>query len=199
MAETKKSRSRSGLGALLATLAGAAVLVMLGFGLGLLAGAAYEDPTLVADHLAGRSEMVALDDSAAPASPEPVRDFGVAVEPPRPPPEPARQPLGSGATASPASPSAPAPVAAPPPRRTAAPAPTNGSFVIQVGAFGESAGARRLRDSLRAKGFSTEVVELTGAARYKVRVGPIATRGEADRMAGVLKREHDLNTWVVAR
>ena len=56
-----------------------------------------------------------------------------------------------------------------------------------------------MADALRADGVPAQVVDTRlGDARYKVRVGPLATKAEAQRMAQRLTRERGLDTWVVA-
>ena len=69
----RRHRQREGVGpGWLSTLAGAALLLVLGFGVGLLAGAAWEEPELVMDHLAGRTTELPLvaEISADPAEAE---------------------------------------------------------------------------------------------------------------------------------
>jgi len=72
-------------------------------------------------------------------------------------------------------------------------------FAVQVGAFGDAASAEKLAATLRRKGFPAFVSPSTGdaGARWRVRVGPLATRPEADRTAARLKAEERLPTWVV--
>jgi DedD protein len=86
------------------------------------------------------------------------------------------------------------------------PAPELGSLsersarlAVQVGAFGDAASAQKLSDSLRTQGFRAFVSPSTGEAgqRWRVRVGPMASREEADRVAAKLKSEARLPTWVV--
>jgi DedD protein len=65
----------------------------------------------------------------------------------------------------------------------------NGRFVVQVGAYGEANSARDMRlrvDKLGLKSY-TQVVEIDGARRIRVRVGPFAAREEAEKAAGTLK------------
>jgi len=70
---------------------------------------------------------------------------------------------------------------------------------VQVNAFARADSARRMADALRADGVPAQVVDTRlGDARYKVRVGPLATKAEAQRMAQRLTRERGLDTWVVA-
>src|SRR5262245_31518377 len=97
--ERKRSRS-TGSSGWLATLGGAALLVAVGFGVGLVAGTAYEEPALVADHLAGNTTEVAL----GPAEPEAAAGEDVAAAPPSAEPgldaaPAAPTPLGAGALA----------------------------------------------------------------------------------------------------
>ncbi|HEX6018161.1 MAG TPA: SPOR domain-containing protein, partial [Burkholderiaceae bacterium] len=64
-----------------------------------------------------------------------------------------------------------------------------GRFVVQVGAYGEASSARDMRqrvDKLGLKSY-TQVVEVDGATRTRVRVGPFAAREDAEKAAGALK------------
>ncbi len=163
-----------------ATLGGAAVLIVLGFGVGLVAGAAWEEPDLVMDHFSGRTTAVPVEGEGAPSF--------------DPPAEPT--PLGA--------PPAEAEVPARTPERpqVAAPAPPTrgGGHAVQVGAFGEREAAEGLARELRQAGFPVYVAEDTGgSARFKVRVGPLAEREEAEQLAARLKREHRLPTWLLSR
>jgi hypothetical protein len=130
---------------------GLGLLTVTGFGLGLLAGAIWEEPGLVASYVFGGTEEIAwgrerraMPDVAAPPLP--------AVR-----------------------------------------------LAVQVGAFADSAAAERLAESLRGKGFSVYVSPGTGAgeARWRVRVGPLTSRGEAERTAARLKKDEKLPTWVL--
>jgi DedD protein len=69
---------------------------------------------------------------------------------------------------------------------------------VQVGAFAESEPAEQLAGTLRDKGFATSISPGADSrsARWRVRVGPVATREEADRLAARLKSEQGLPTWV---
>ena len=94
-------------------------------------------------------------------------------------------------------PSAPATV--PPPGATSAPDPvpvlapapavTQGEFVVQIGAFVGLAVANELAAKAREQGFSVflEPVTTKSGRVQRVRVGPFATHGEADAVAGKLK------------
>ena len=64
-----------------------------------------------------------------------------------------------------------------------------GRFVVQVGAYAEAASAREARQRAEKLGLKTytQVVETQAGNRIRVRVGPFASRDEADRAAGKLK------------
>lgn len=83
-------------------------------------------------------------------------------------------------------------------RQVAAPAPAsvpaaaseaNGRFVIQVGAFADAAKAREVRQKLERAGLKTytNVAKTADGERTRVRVGPFASRTEADQAAGKVK------------
>jgi cell division septation protein DedD len=154
----------------IATLAGGGLLIAVGFAVGLMAGAVYEEPGLVVEQVRGRTTEVPLPAGATPAS-----DASAAPAP------------NAIASAAPA----------PPPVSTAPPA---GGFAVQVGAFATAPAAEGLAAELRGMGQAAYVSDEGGSgARYKVRVGPIATRAQADALADKLKREQRLPTWVLVR
>jgi len=170
-----RRRAREGPG-WFATLGGALLLVVVGFGVGLVAGAAFEEPGLVMDHLAGRTTDVPLPGGRERAlletSPRGSSTGSVPVKAAR---------LGTPSVAA-APPSGP------------------GHFAIQVGAFGSEASAQELARSLEGKGIRSFVAEeASGGARFKVRVGPLASRAKAEQMAARLKREHHLPTWILTQ
>ncbi len=71
---------------------------------------------------------------------------------------------------------------------------------MQVGAFATGTAADGLAEELKKLGHTAYVADEGGnGARYKVRVGPIASRADADALADKLKREQRLPTWVLAR
>lgn len=125
--------------------------------------------------------------AAAPATAA-VRSEPLPPEPARPTATPvAGKPAVSAQPAKPAEAAAAAPKpTAPPPAAATAPTPAapDTGFAVQVGAFGNAAEATRLRDRLRAAGFTafTETVNSDKGALTRVRVGPVLTRGEADRL-----------------
>lgn len=64
-----------------------------------------------------------------------------------------------------------------------------GSFLVQAAATSNEAAARNLTERLRKAGFTpyTEQVEAKGATLHRVRIGPFATRDEAERARSRLK------------
>ncbi len=70
-----------------------------------------------------------------------------------------------------------------------APADAAGRFVVQVGAFADPAKAREMRQKLENAGLKTYTVvaKTPDGDRTRVRVGPFATRADADRAAGRIK------------
>lgn len=82
----------------------------------------------------------------------------------------------------------PMPAAAP--ASTAAPAAAAaGRFVVQVGAFGDAAKAQEARNKLTRSGLATYVqsVDTKDGKRIRVRVGPFASKADADRAAAKVK------------
>lgn len=205
------------------TLFGAGLLTAAGFAVGLVVGASWEDPDLLASHLSGRTEPVdvaglteapPVPEVAAPpplggAGDEPAgADFGEAppveqeVGAPATGAGEAADPLGAG-VALPEPPRrapAPAPRPKPEPAKRAAPAPSGGGFAVQVGAFQERPPAAALSNRLERSGFPAYVAvgEAGSGQRWRVRVGPVKSRGEADELARRLKSEEGLPTWVVS-
>jgi cell division septation protein DedD len=163
---------------------GLLLLAVPGFAVGLLAGVLWREPELVASHLLGGTREVALETPVGgpPAAREPTGD--VAAAPP---------------TAPAAAPRAPAAAEREPAPLAAIDSQGGARLAVQVGAFGDSASAEKLAGTLRRKGFPAFVSPSTGeaTARWRVRVGPMASREEADRTAARLKAEERLPTWVV--
>ncbi len=178
-----RGRRSGGFGGMIAALLGLGVLMLGGFALGLVLGAIWEEPGLVVGHLAGETEEVPWELEAG------------TDEPPAPPPPagaaPAREVVREAAPARIAPARRPAEVSAAPSRA--------GRFAIQVGAFAQSASAQRLADGLREKGMDVYLSPGTqdGVARWRVRVGPLASRAEAERLAARIKTDEKLPTWVL--
>lgn len=61
--------------------------------------------------------------------------------------------------------------------------------VVQVGAYAESAKAREVRQKLEKAGFKTytQVIDTKDGSRTRVRVGPFASRAEAEQAAAKIK------------
>lgn len=138
-------------------------------------------------------------------SPAPAAPVAAAAEA-APPPKVEAKAEPKAAAPSPARPEAKAEakVAAPPAPRTqeaakakaqpegnttAAAAPSEGRFVVQVGAFADPAKARAARLKVERAGLKTytNVADTKDGKRVRVRVGPFATRAEADKAATKLK------------
>lgn len=93
----------------------------------------------------------------------------------------------------------PKPVAKPAPKPAAKPeakadaktdASADGRYVVQVGAYAEAASLRDARQKVEKIGFKTytQVVGPKTALRTRVRVGPFATKAEADKAAEKIKK-----------
>jgi cell division septation protein DedD len=183
---------------------GLIALAVLGFGMGMVAGALWEEPSLVASFLAGDTEEVVWGSeralpSVAAGTADPSESGSSQAAAPAAPKATAPPPdLAPPKATAPPPDLAPPKATAPPP--DLAPQPTGTpSFAVQVGAFADGDAAERLAESLRAKGYAVTVAAGTGAGapRWRVRVGPLASREEADAAAARLKREERLPTWVL--
>ncbi len=192
MTESVERGRRSGWWTALISLFGASLLVVVGFALGLVAGASWEEPDLLMDHLEGETTEVLLAQLRGEA--ESAEAGSVSAAPVGAEPAVSAAPVGSEPAVSVAP-----PVAAAPP----VPVPAEGSipdgFSVQVGAFREREAADTLVGRLSERGFPAYVAvgSPEGAHRWRVRVGPVATRDQADAMADRLKRNERLPTWVV--
>lgn len=133
------------------------------------------------------AQVIALDAGAGETGTSAQADTAKPVtEPatPRPTPAPARTEPEKPAS-QPAAPT----VAAAPPKAAPAPAPTAPAasglgFAVQMGAFASEADANALRDRLRSAGYSALVqpVRTDKGTLNRVRVGPVATRAEAEQL-----------------
>jgi len=140
-------------------------------------GGPAEDPP--AESTAATADVTAENDTPAPVA--------VAAEPaptaPAPPPAaPEPRPVAPAPVVVAAPPAAAPAVAAP-----AAVAP-KGDWVVQLGSFGEEANARRLVDRVKTFGYQAQVSSYrsNGRTLYRVRVGPLASRSQADATASAL-------------
>lgn len=143
-------------------------------------------PTPAPAPAAKPSSSVAAVSTAAPTKteslpPEPAKPVAAAPKPAEAPkPAPAKPEVAKTEPAKP-EPAKPA-VAAP--AAPAAPAASSVGFAVQLGAFGRAEDADALRDRVRAAGFSAfvEQVRTDKGALNRVRVGPVANRGDAEQL-----------------
>ena len=144
-----------------------------------------------------KAQVVTLDAAAtAPASTPSATTAAAAVTTQALPPNATQQPSAKPVQAPPAEtkPVATAPkpaVATPKPTPAPAkpveapkPAAANVGFAVQLGAFSHAADANAMRDKLRASGFSAfvEQVRTDKGTLNRVRVGPVASRADADQL-----------------
>ncbi|WP_341918289.1 SPOR domain-containing protein [Polaromonas sp. YR568] len=75
------------------------------------------------------------------------------------------------------------------PAAKAAPAEAEGRLVVQVGAFADADKAREVRQKLERAGLKTytQVAETKDGKRIRVRVGPFASKADADKAASKIK------------
>ena len=182
MARTRtKEKPREGSGRL-ATAAALLLLIVVGFTVGMLAGLAWEEPGLILAHLTGETEEVGW--SAQAAEGQATQAAEARLRDDRPADPQIRRREERAATAE-------------TPAVAAAPA---GRLAVQVGAFTTSRAAEDLATSLRDKGFPVYVSPgaKAGEARWRVRVGPLATREEAELTAARLKKLEKLPTWILS-
>ena len=216
MAEGSRSAKRASSPNWLASLMGAVFLISAGFMLGLVFGVVKEEPQLVISHIAGESEEVRWSEQDSGLGLPDVSAQGDALDAPEDPyafeggvqgddlaaPEVAAAEDTASLSSAPAyqAPQREA-VVAPQVRKPVAEAPSAGSgFSVQVGAFGESESAERVAGDLRAKGFPVYVTPKAGSpdGRWRVRVGPVQSRSEADEIAQQLKTREGMPTWVLS-
>lgn len=142
------------------------------------------------------ARVVALDaDAATPSAPAPAIP---AVSRPAPAPTasvsapvplPESKPAAAQPVASAPKPAAPKHAVTAPAKPVDAPTPAAAvGFAVQLGAFGNAAEATKLRDRARAAGFSAfvEAVPTDKGTLNRVRVGPVASRAEADALKAQL-------------
>ncbi len=82
------------------------------------------------------------------------------------------------------------PVAKPDPKAESKPAAANGRFVVQVGAFSDAAKVREFRAKLSKAGLKTytQVVQTPEGKRTRVRLGPFASRADAEKAVEKIKK-----------
>jgi len=175
------------------------VVVAAGFAIGVIAGITWEEPGLVVGYVSGQTE--GIDWGVGADDPE-AGDLAVDDANPEAPSVAAPPPLGlrktsdvavsdrarSGASAGVASVRKTAPTSKQP----------TAGFAVQVGAFSEKSAAQALVDSLRAHGYPVYLSPTEGdPANWRVRVGPMSTRPEAEKVARRLETAEKLPTWVL--
>lgn len=149
------------------------------------AGDAAAPPAPSAGALPAAASTVPAGSQPQPALPAPaVRSEALPADP-----VPARATTTATTSPQPARPAATPPAATPAPSRPAAappaePAASSVGFAVQMGAFSRESDATSLRDRLRAAGYSAIVqpVRTDKGTLSRVRVGPVATRAEAEQL-----------------
>lgn len=126
------------------------------------------------------------------ATPAPAANTAASSKPTTPPPAPAAKPTESPKPAA-AAPKPAATAAAP-----SAPAASNVGFAVQLGAFAKPEDANALRDKVRAGGYSAfvEQVRTDKGTLSRVRVGPVASRAEADTLKAQVASKFGINGMV---
>jgi len=68
------------------------------------------------------------------------------------------------------------------------------AWAVQVGSFTQRDNAMKLRDKLRAKGYKSFVEQITSAGKtfYRVRVGPVVTRDNAEALQKELQTKQKM-------
>ncbi|MGX5729802.1 SPOR domain-containing protein [Pseudoxanthomonas beigongshangi] len=114
----------------------------------------------------------------APAKPTPAPATATATTPPKPATVPAEKPA--------AKPEPPKPAA------------SSVGFAVQLGAFSKAEEANALRDKVRAGGFSAfvEQVRTDKGTLSRVRVGPVASRADADQLKAQVAAKFGINGMV---
>ena len=126
---------------------------------------------------------------AAPVATLPASAASVAVAPAPKPVVKASEPAAPPKPAVAVAPApAPAPKSAAEPPKPAAPTAT-GRFVVQIGAFAETSAVRDVRSKAQKAGLVTftQTVDTADGKRTRVRVGPFASREEAEKAAAQAK------------
>jgi cell division septation protein DedD len=121
-----------------------------------------------------------------PESPKPTQ-----TQPPAAPKPVAAAPKPAAVAPKPAEPVAK-------PAETPKPAASNVGFAVQLGAFSQAADANAMRDKLRAGGFSAfvEQVKTDKGTLSRVRVGPVASRADADKLKAQVAAKVGINGMV---
>jgi len=178
------------------------LMIVFGFGAGLLIGVLSEEPELLAGHLRGESEAVVL----APVERVPTMtelEVAETTDSTRPKPEKRTDPAPEDRLPQVAASAAKRAVEAPATVSTVgatslARKGRSQPWAIQVGAFSDEHAARKLSQALDGKGYPAQVLTAgNSTGRWRVRIQPIASEDEAQEMATRLKRVERLPTWVL--
>ena len=193
---SRESSRRHGWPSIIAVVV---VVVAAGFAVGIVAGISWEEPGLVVGYLSGQTEGIdwgvgaedpeagelaadgAVPDTSSVAAPPPL---GLRKVPDAAVSDRARSQAGAGASSA----------------RKAATTSTRpaAGFAVQVGAFSEKRAAQALSDLLRAHGYPVYLSPTQDdPASWRVRVGPLGTRPEAEKTARRLETAEKLPTWVL--
>jgi cell division protein FtsN len=189
-------------GGVIRALGRLSLMIVFGFGAGLLIGVLSEEPELLAGHLRGESKAVQLAPESSGAT-KSEREVALRNDEPGPTGEarensPSKQRLPS--VAAPAAMRATEAPAGAPGLRAAPVSRMDRSrpWAIQVGAFSDERAAQKLSQALDAKGYTTQILTAgSTAGRWRVRVQPISGEARAREMAAKLKRVERLPTWVL--
>ena len=175
---------RSGRGVVRWVMTVAAILILIGVGffLGVGLGIFAVGPELIVDHGRGRTQEVPWSVDAPNSIQGLTQPDAIAEE------------LSGGAV--PAAETVPAAVST---EQVEARSRGGKGFSVQVGAFADPGKAETLVRELRAEDLPVYRIPSadSGDDRWRVRVGPVLSRAEADRLAVRLKNEFALPTWVL--
>jgi DedD protein len=147
--------------------------------------------------LAPKEEILSSNPAPAQAASAPAAIKNEAKPQPKPEPKPEVKPVAKPEPKPAAKPAATGDDArasallngTPPPAAKPAAAEAEGRFVVQVGAFSDVTKAREARLKLEKAGLKTytQVAETKDGKRIRVRVGPFASKAEADKAASKIK------------
>ncbi|SDR21467.1 SPOR domain-containing protein [Pseudoxanthomonas sp. CF125] len=133
---------------------------------------------------------------AATAPPVTTQTLPESPKPAQTPPAATPKPVATAPKPAVVTPKPAEPVAKP--AETPKPAAANVGFAVQLGAFSKAADANALRDKLRAGGFSAfvEQVKTDKGTLSRVRVGPVASRADADKLKAQVAAKVGINGMV---
>jgi len=190
-------------------LIGAAIMVALAVAVvpELLSGPSAEAPPAASPQFPAGAPQPVRNVTVDLATSKPPLPSADPVPAPAPPPPPTATPasLAPPSEAQPAASPPASPLASPrepPPLETAAAPPiSKQSFAVQLGSFANRSNAAHLVHQLKAQGYA--VYELSegagGAARYRVRVGPLSDRDSAQSIMAKLKSQGHDSTLIAPR